>query len=473
VLALVGQACGGSRVEVAEQAPAATSSPASVMEPSASSPAAAAAPPTTPASPPPSPAPPSPAPPSPAPPSFPGLEDLSKETPRPDGARPAAEFVAGKRFRDVNGDNFVFLLALRRPSAKRGGTVALYAHGVVREGERERPLWHARTVERDCFHHESTAQLAGSLAVTDLDADGVAEVRWVELFDCLEVQRPVQFVGRMIEGETRYDVHALVGAAGLVGEPVLEPRAADWPAGFGAALVAAVTAVAPAQAAKAIAGLPAELSGDVLVKQESVSYTEREVNRGRRVELRVAYPELRFGPASAASRLNRELAAFVGADEVYGPDLVGTHDGHCSVAVTTTQMVSVSCSLLVDVRTRREQDRGEGGAPAEPTRAAFNHWLLPGLPQVEPRELLGDVDVGACAPLLADGSFTFTREGLEFDTAATPDGPPTPACDEVGTIAYSDMKPRTARARQFVREASGEAASEGTDGPPAGADETE
>ena len=370
--------------------------------------------------------------------------------------------MAGKRFRDANGDNFVFLLESRTPSERRGGTVALYAYGVVREAERERPLWHVRTIERGCRYREATAQLVDSLAVTDLDADGIAEVRWVELFDCAEVQRPLQFVGRMIEGEARYSVHALAGAAGLVGEPAVEPGPSRWPGGFRAALVAAVAAAAPAQVTRVLADLPAELPHDALAQQESVTYTTREIDRDRGVVLRISYPELRFVPASAAARLNRELARFAGDDgESYPADLVGSDDGNCSVGVATTQLVSVACSRMVDTRTRRAHAAGEGGAPAEPTRETWNLWLLPGLPPVDPREVLGEIDVGACAPLLAGGYFSFTDRGLEFATEATFDGPAPAGCDEDEAVPYSDMKPRTPRAQQFVREVGGEAASEG------------
>ncbi len=398
--------------------------------------------------------PPSPLPAAPQASTSPGVQDLPADTPLPRRARKTTKLVAGKRFTDSNGDNFVFLLAQEVVRPGRDSTVSMYAYGVVRDGKRERALWHWREVESGCMFRNVSGLLPTSLTITDLDGDGLAETSWTHVTDCLTVARPLDLVRRSFEGADSYSLSGHATAAGLEPAPTFTPDRVTWPTRLADAATLALTTSAATIATPALAGLPTALSDQLVPPPQTVAIRERRVDRTfGEFRVEVTYPELRFKPSSAAARLNAQITAFVRPGARYDATDVGFHEAECTAHVATSQLLDVECRIMVDIHTRQQIADATGGSPGDYTRLAVRVWLLPELPAVDIMEILGEVAiVGGCAPLLTTGAYRLGAEGLvwELRFGSDPQDDPPPGCDAFEAIAYDQMKPRTARARAFV-----------------------
>ncbi len=108
----------------------------------------------------------------------------------PAGVAMRGTVEAGRRWRDENGENV--LLLTRTPemwsgSFERGDRVRgreIHAYHYVRAGTGYRLLWHTTDFVRDCDVDITLAYAPGSLRITDVDADGVAETSFVYALGC-------------------------------------------------------------------------------------------------------------------------------------------------------------------------------------------------------------------------------------------------------------------------------------------------
>jgi len=381
------------------------------------------------------------------------VEELPADAPLPKEFPDRAERRVGKRFRDALGEHTLQIAEVRTSRADRGTTSTLYAQDRLAEGETTRTLWQLRE-GGDACRWRDTHGLLGEVTITDRDRDGVVEVGISTAPDCLTHARGARVVHRGYAGEARCQLVGWATTAGLVRSQTWKADATECAPLLVALADETLAGRAAAHAATATAGLPDALPDDLVAPPQAVKIEARQIDRTRGgVKMTIDWPKIRFEPTIDALELERELGDFLGVDTRYGRDEIGDHDASCTVRTATSQLLSVTCDRLAGVLTRAEVRQGIGGAPAGPSRAHWNLWLLPGLPRVDPLELIGDPALaGACQPLLAEGRYTLDRGGLIWEMAPLEGGSPDESCMEDDVLAWEAMKPRTARARQAIAE---------------------
>lgn len=390
-------------------------------------------------------------------PSQPVVEELAlAQTQMPADLPKAARLLAAWRLQDALGEHTIVLAEHRIAGRSPGRTTTLFARDSLRSGDQERELWRLRVGGKPCPYHDVTG-FVGALAVTDLDADAVAEISLTTSEGCLTHRAPPTLVRHIAVAEQLRTLRGAAMADGLAADVVWDPPRARWPEPLALAAEASLAEVAVVHAKTATGELPPTLPGELLAPAQTIRFETREISRERGVVVAISWPHLRLSPTWLAAELEAELKSFVGANDFsYPTNLVGSHEADCDVGLATSQLVSVTCRRLVDTRTRREQSEGVGGAPFGPTYARWNVWLFPGLPPLDPLDLLGDdASLGACAPLLAQGRWFLDDEGLQWDTRAVEEHLTPPECEHEPTIAWADMKPRIPRARRLIDEVTG------------------
>lgn len=120
---------------------------------------------------------------------------------------------AARRWTDRNGENLILLT--RTDETTTGGDLRereIYAYHYVREGAGYRLLWRTVDFERECMFDLLLEFAPGSLQVTDVDADGIAETSYVYGQACRGGVDPPGLKLILHEGATKY---AIRGSADL------------------------------------------------------------------------------------------------------------------------------------------------------------------------------------------------------------------------------------------------------------------
>lgn len=132
----------------------------------------------------------------------------------PVGITCKGEVVDGARWSDSTGENFV-LLCREGPFRSPGSAhederdVELHAHRFVRSGKSWRRAWTVRDFERNCPLDLSVEFLPGSLTVTDLDGNGIAEVTFLYRLACRGDMSPSRMKLIMYEGTKKYAIRGI------------------------------------------------------------------------------------------------------------------------------------------------------------------------------------------------------------------------------------------------------------------------
>jgi hypothetical protein len=119
---------------------------------------------------------------------------------------------AGRRWRDENGENVLLLTRTRElgtHSAEYGEQVRgreIHAYHYVRAGAAYRLLWHTVDFVRDCPVDVLLEYAPGSLRITDVDADGVAESSFVYALACRGGVDPPALKLILHEGAAKYAI---------------------------------------------------------------------------------------------------------------------------------------------------------------------------------------------------------------------------------------------------------------------------
>jgi hypothetical protein len=97
------------------------------------------------------------------------------------------KIVEGKRIRDANGESIVLLCetgVLRHKSDSRYRYARIYAYQFIKKDTGWQQLWKVYDNVEDCSLDVLCEFCKGSLSVTDLDKDGVAECSFVYSLSC-------------------------------------------------------------------------------------------------------------------------------------------------------------------------------------------------------------------------------------------------------------------------------------------------
>ncbi|HEX8361191.1 MAG TPA: hypothetical protein VF613_13845 [Longimicrobium sp.] len=132
---------------------------------------------------------------------------------------------AGRRWRDENGENVLLLTRTRETHRNDFRGREIHAYHYVRSGPRYRLLWQSADFVRDCPVDVTLEFAPGSLRITDVDADGVAETSFVYALACHGGVDPATMKLILHEGATKYAVRGTTDLRDLApGYPAPEMR---------------------------------------------------------------------------------------------------------------------------------------------------------------------------------------------------------------------------------------------------------
>ncbi len=153
------------------------------------------------------------------------------------GQVPAAAAHRGKvegarRWTDRNGENLILLTRtdqVTTPNPLEGGDPyrarEIYAYHYVREGAGYRLLWQTIDFVRECPLDLALDYAPGSLQVTDVDADGIAETSFVYRLACQGGVDPSDLKLILHEGAAKYAIRGTTDLRHLApGYPAPEMR---------------------------------------------------------------------------------------------------------------------------------------------------------------------------------------------------------------------------------------------------------
>lgn len=149
--------------------------------------------------------------------------------------------VAAKRWADRLGENTLILTQtgrLRSRSCPPGGDpcadAEVYAYHYVRRGATVSLLWRTVDFVRGCDFDLYAGFIPASIAITDLDADGVAESSFMYLLTCRSDVSPSTLKLIMHEGAQKYAVRGTSRpVSGMGGEMRLDAAFTRAPRAFG------------------------------------------------------------------------------------------------------------------------------------------------------------------------------------------------------------------------------------------------
>jgi hypothetical protein len=344
---------------------------------------------------------------------VPVLEELPAGVRVPGGLKIGSRVVDGARFVDAEGEGFIYLV--ERASRDRS-SVLLYAVYERGSGADARRLREVDDVAERCPPPSPTGFVKGSLAVTDLDHDGAAEVWFAWVVGCGTDEEPLVAKQFVLEGKHRYVIR---GEGPFDGQP--DPAAATWPAGWFEPASASFETIAASLA-------PSPTAAHVLSRDD---FTEIVVDREGDVPMNVTYPDLAPLPDALNAELTARMKKFLRTADKPAPDEVGIHEGDCFVGLVAPELVSISCRRLIDSRT---------------TRVVFTYWRERALPAIDPAELVGADRLKALCGDAVRPRFILDRDGLRWvgdDDHPAPD-------DCVEGIEWADMAPASPRAKALV-----------------------
>jgi len=134
-----------------------------------------------------------------------GLRDV------PAAAAHRGTVEGARRWTDRNGENLIVLTRTDQATTRGADGEPLrareiHAYHYVREGAGYRLLWRTADFVRDCPLDLALEYAPGSLRITDVDADGVAETSFVYRLACQGGVDPSELKLIMHEGATKYAI---------------------------------------------------------------------------------------------------------------------------------------------------------------------------------------------------------------------------------------------------------------------------
>jgi hypothetical protein len=136
------------------------------------------------------------------------VENLIYDTDElPDDVRYSGKIIAGARWNDKNGVNI--LLITETPEKGQSGDnrmKELFGYHYVTGGGETKLLWKINDFVKDCPVDLTLKYIDGSLLVTDLDINGIAETSFLYRMSCKGDVSPDDMKLLMHEGKTKYAI---------------------------------------------------------------------------------------------------------------------------------------------------------------------------------------------------------------------------------------------------------------------------
>ena len=141
------------------------------------------------------------------------IQVLDAPKPLPAGLRIEGQVVAHLRYSDAAGTHLIVLTETKPKETKARSELedptqskSLYAYAFLETKKRPKLRWRVKDFVLDCAFDLTVQHIEGSLQVTDLDQDGVAEVTFVYQLQCTSDVSPSQIKLIMYEGKDKYAI---------------------------------------------------------------------------------------------------------------------------------------------------------------------------------------------------------------------------------------------------------------------------
>ena len=144
------------------------------------------------------------------------------------------KIITGARWRDLGGEHILLLTQTGKFPTRgkcpegRCFDAALYAYHYVKHGHSVSLLWRLTDAQRHCPFDLYAGFLHGSLAITDVDSDGIGESTFVYKLSCRSDVSPAALKLIMHEGATKYAIRGTTklpsgyGGGEMVVDPALD-----------------------------------------------------------------------------------------------------------------------------------------------------------------------------------------------------------------------------------------------------------
>lgn len=170
------------------------------------------------------------------------MKDFSKND-LPSDIKYQGNIVTGKRWSDKNGENIIILTTTKEHGSKKKGydyeesrSKELYGYQYVNKSDGWSQLWKINDFINDCPLDLTLDFFGGSLTVTDLNNNGVAETTFLYKMSCRGDVSPCDMKLMMHEGDDKYAIRGtmklFVDGKWWGGDYKVDKSFNDAPSGF-------------------------------------------------------------------------------------------------------------------------------------------------------------------------------------------------------------------------------------------------
>lgn len=166
-----------------------------------------------------------------------GIKNLVYEPGKiPPSVKYDGKIVAGAKWEDKNGQNLLIVCETEVKSKGDERSKELFAYQYIINGEDSKMLWKVNDFVKDCPLDITLSLIPGSISVTDINKDGIAENTFLYRMACKGDVSPDDMKLIMHEGETKYAIRGqmllIMGGEKYGGEMKTDPSYNKAPSGF-------------------------------------------------------------------------------------------------------------------------------------------------------------------------------------------------------------------------------------------------
>lgn len=136
-----------------------------------------------------------------------GIKNLVMEPGKlPSSVKYEGKIVAGARWDDKNGTNVLIVCETDEKTTGDNRSKELFAYQYILDGDKAKQLWKINDFIKDCPVDVMLSLFPGSITVTDINKDGIAENTFLYRMSCKGDVSPDDMKLIMHEGENKYAI---------------------------------------------------------------------------------------------------------------------------------------------------------------------------------------------------------------------------------------------------------------------------
>lgn len=166
-----------------------------------------------------------------------GIKNLVMEPGKlPSSVKYDGKIVAGARWEDKNGQNVLIVCETEEKTTGDNRSKELFAYQYILDGDNAKQLWKVNDFIKDCPVDLALKLIPGSITVTDINKDGIAENTFLYRMSCKGDVSPDDMKLIMHEGENKYALRGqmiqIMGGQKYGGQMNTDPSFNKAPNGF-------------------------------------------------------------------------------------------------------------------------------------------------------------------------------------------------------------------------------------------------